>query len=129
MMRRGSRARISARGPGAVYLSSCAPVSGGWRGTVISDKNEVNVTPRAGPRTELSIRVWALIAGVALMAGARCIRTPSVGYLAFTIAATVATLGIALLWGRGARRWDFASAIELGAIAVVATSSQRNLTR
>ena len=129
MIRRGSRARISATGPGAVYLSSCAPVVGGWRGTVISDKNEVNVTPRAGPRTELSIRVWTLVAGVALLAGAYWLNTPRVGYLAFTVAATVATLGIALLWGQGARRWAFASAVALGAFAVVATSSQRDLTR
>ena len=89
----------------------------------------MNVTPRASPRTELPIRVWTLVAGVALVAGGWWLRTPSVGYLAFTIAATVATLGIALLWGRGARRWAIASAAALGAFAVVATSSQRDLTR
>src|SRR3569623_2416447 len=129
MIRRGSRARISATTPGAVYLSSCAPVAGGWRGTVISDKNEVNVTPRTAPRTELPIRVWTLVAGVALVAGGKWLNTPRVGYLVIIIAATVATLGIALLWGRGARRWAVASAAALGAFAVVATSSQRDLTR
>ena len=45
----------------------------------------------------LTIRLWTLVAGVALVAGGWWLRTPSVGYLAFTIAATVATLGIALL--------------------------------
>ena len=89
----------------------------------------MNVTPRAGPRTELSIRVWTLVAGVALVAGGKWLSTPKVGYLAFIIAATVATLGIALLWGQGARRWAVASAAALGAFAVVATSSQRDLTR
>src|SRR5256885_14844486 len=128
MMRRGSRARISATTPGAVYLSSCAPVAGGWRGTVISDQNEVSVT-QAAPRTEGTIRLWTLVAGVALVAGGLWLRTPSVGYLAFTVAATVATLGIVVLWGRGARRWAVASAAALGAFAVVATSSQRDLTR
>ncbi|MDB4909347.1 MAG: hypothetical protein JWO39_170, partial [Gemmatimonadetes bacterium] len=66
---------------------------------------------------------------MALVAGGWWLRTPSVGYLAFTVAATVATLGIALLWGRGARRWAVASAAALAAFAVVATSSQRDLTR
>jgi len=88
----------------------------------------VNVT-RATPRTELSIRVWTLVAGVALVAGGYWLNTPRVGYLAFTVAATVATLGIALFWGRGARRWAVATAVALGAFAVVATSSQRDLTR
>ncbi len=89
----------------------------------------MNVTARAGPRTELPIRVWTLVAGVALVAGGWWLRTPRVGYLAFIVAATVATLGIALLWGRGARRWAVASAVALGAFAVVAASSQRDLTR
>src|SRR4051812_22267624 len=129
MMRRGSRARISATAPGAVYLSSCAPVAGGWRGTVISDQNEVSVTSRVAPRTEVTIRLWTLVAGVALVAGGKWLRTPSVGYLAFTVAATVATLGIALLWGRGSRRWAVACATALGAFAIVATSSQRDLAR
>ena len=88
----------------------------------------MNVT-RATPRTELSIRVWTLVAGVALVAGGYWLNTPRVGYLAFTVAATVATLGIALFWGRGARRWAVATAVALGAFAVVATSSQRDLTR
>jgi two-component system, NtrC family, nitrogen regulation sensor histidine kinase NtrY len=89
----------------------------------------VIVTPRAAPRTEVTIHLWTLVAGVALVAGGWWLRTPSVGYLAFTVAATVATLGIALLWGRGARRWAVACALALAAFAVVATSSQRDLTR
>ncbi|MEP7066266.1 MAG: hypothetical protein ABI889_09560, partial [Gemmatimonadota bacterium] len=89
----------------------------------------MNVTPHAVPRTEATIRLWTLVAGVALAAGGWWLRTPSVGYLAFTVTATVATLGIVLLWGRGARRWAIASAAALGAFAVVATSSQRDLTR
>jgi len=89
----------------------------------------VSVTTKAAPRTEATIRLWTLVEAVALVAGAWWLRTPSIGYLAFTIAATVATLGIALLWGRGSRRWAVASAAALGAFAVVATSSQRALTR
>ena len=66
---------------------------------------------------------------MALVAGGWWLRTPSVGYLAFTIAATVATLALALVEGRGARRWAIASGAALGAFATVASSSQRDLTR
>src|SRR5450432_1589969 len=129
MMRRGSRARISATTPGAVYLSNRASVGDAWTGAVISNQNEVNVTPRAAPGTGVTTRLWTLVAGVTLVAGGWWLRTPSVGYLAFTTAATVATLVIALLQPRGARRWAVASAVSLAAFAVVVTASQRDLTR
>ena len=89
----------------------------------------MSVTSKAAPRSEATIRLWTLVEAVALVTGARWLREPRVEYLAYTIAATVATLGIALLWGRGSRRWAVASAAALGAFAVVATSSQRALTR
>jgi len=75
------------------------------------------------------MRLWTLAAGVTLVAGAWWLRTPSVGYLAFTIAATVATLVLALLQRRGARGWAVASAAVLVAFAVLASTSQRDLTR
>src|SRR6476661_960677 len=107
--RRGSRARISATAPGAVYLSNRASVAGAWRGAVISNRNEVDVTPRVAVGTGVTARLWTLVAGVALVAGGWWLRTPSVGYLAFTIAATVATLVLALFQPRVARRWAVAS--------------------
>ncbi|MBK5187681.1 MAG: hypothetical protein JJD97_05510, partial [Gemmatimonadaceae bacterium] len=67
------------------------------------------MTPRAAPGTGVTSRLWTLVAGVTLVAGGWWLRTPSVGYLAFTIAATVATLGIALIQGRGPRGWAVAS--------------------
>ena len=73
--------------------------------------------------------MWTLVAGVALVAGAWWLRTPSVGYLAFAIAATVGTAGIAMFEPRGARGWAAASAVALAAFAAVATTSQRDLTR
>ena len=64
-----------------------------------------------------------------LVAGGWWLRTPSVGYLAFTIAATVASLVLALLQRRGARGWAAASALVLAAFSVLASTSQRDLTR
>ncbi|MEO7039241.1 MAG: ATP-binding protein [Candidatus Elarobacter sp.] len=87
------------------------------------------MTPRAAPGTGVTTRLWTLVAGVTLVAGGWWLRTPSVGYLAFTIAATVATLGIALMEGRGARGWTIASAAALAAFCAVAFASQRDLTR
>ena len=117
--------------PGGVYLSSRASVAGACRGreAVISNQNEVSVTPRAAHGTGVTTRLWTLVAGVTLVAGGWWLRTPSVGYLAFTIAATVASLVLALLQRRGARGWAVASAVVLAAFAVLASTSQRDLTR
>ena len=89
----------------------------------------MDVTPRAAPGTGVTTRLWTLVAGVTLVAGGWWLRTPSVGYLAFVVAATVATLGISLFERRGARGWAAASAVALAAFSVVATASQRDLTR
>src|SRR5674476_177951 len=130
MMRRGSRARISDTMPGGVYLSSRAWVAGACRGreAVISNQNEVSVTPRAAHGTGVTT-LWTLVAGVTLVAGGWWLRTPSVGYLAFTVAATVASLVLAVMQRRGARGWAVASAAVLAAFAVLASTAQRNLTR
>src|SRR5665213_1442870 len=96
MMRRGSRASTSATAPGIMYLSFRASATGEWRGAVISDPNEVNVTPRAATGIGVTTRIWTVVAGVTLVAGAWWLRTPSVGYLAFAIAATVVTAGVAM---------------------------------
>ncbi|HEV7705595.1 MAG TPA: hypothetical protein VGO46_14960, partial [Gemmatimonadaceae bacterium] len=87
------------------------------------------MTPRAAHGTGVTTRLWTLVAGVTLVAGGWWLRTPSVGYLAFTIAATVASLVLALLQRRGARGWAVASAVVLAAFAVLASTSQRDLTR
>ena len=87
------------------------------------------MTPRAAFGTGVTTRLWTLVAGVALVGGGWWLRTPSVGYLALTIAATVATLALALVQPRGARRWAIAAAAALAAFAVVAGASQRDLTR
>ena len=89
----------------------------------------MGVTPRAAVGTGVTTRLGTLVAGVALVAGVWWLRTPSVGYLAFTIAATVATLVLAMFEPRGARRWAIASGVALAAFAVVASASQRDLTR
>ena len=89
----------------------------------------MSVTPRAAHGTGVTTRLWTLVAGVTLVAGGWWLRTPSVGYLAFTIAATVASLVLALLQRRGARAWAAASAVVLAAFAVLASTSQRDLTR
>ena len=89
----------------------------------------MSVTPRAAHGTGVTTHLWTLVAGVTLVAGGWWLRTPSVGYLAFTIAATVASLVLALLQRRGARAWASASAVVLSAFAVLATTSQRDLTR
>ncbi|MDQ2929625.1 MAG: ATP-binding protein [Gemmatimonadota bacterium] len=87
------------------------------------------MTPRAAPGTGVTTRLWTLVAGVTLVAGSWWLRTPSVGYLAFTIAATVATIGIAIVQPRGARRWALAAAAALAGFCAVAFVSQRDLTR
>ena len=89
----------------------------------------MNVTPRAATGIGVTTRIWTVVAGVTLVAGAWWLRTPSVGYLAFAIAATVVTAGVAMFEPRGARGWAVASAAALVAFAVVATMSQRDLTR
>jgi two-component system nitrogen regulation sensor histidine kinase NtrY len=85
--------------------------------------------PRAAHGTGVTTRLWTLVAGVTLVAGGWWLGTPRVGYLAFTIAATVASLVLALLQQRGARGWAVASAVILAAFAVLASASQRDLTR
>ncbi len=112
-------------------MSSRASVAGTCKGggAVISNQNDVDVTPRAAFGTGVTTRLWTLVAGVALVAGGWWLRTPSVGYLAFTVAATVATLVLALMQPRGARRWATAAAAALAAFSVVAGASQRDLTR
>ncbi|MDQ2765865.1 MAG: hypothetical protein M3Y30_01800, partial [Gemmatimonadota bacterium] len=89
----------------------------------------MSVTPRAAHGTGVTTRLWTLVAGVTLVAGGWWLRTPSVGYLAFTVAATVASLVLALLQTRGARGWAAASAVVLATFAVLASTSQRDLTR
>ncbi|MGH7622611.1 MAG: hypothetical protein ACREMU_09760, partial [Gemmatimonadaceae bacterium] len=89
----------------------------------------MNVTPRAAAGGGVTTRNWTLVAGVTLVAGAWWLRTPSVGYLAFVIAATVVMAGIAMFEPRGARGWAVASAAAVVGFAVVAAASQRDLTR
>ena len=89
----------------------------------------MDVTPRVAVGTGVTTRLWTLVAGVALVAGGWWLRTPSVGYLAFTIAATVAALVLAMFDPRGARRWAIASGAALAAFTLVAFAAQRDLTR
>ena len=88
----------------------------------------MSVSPRAAHGTGVTT-LWTLVAGVTLVAGGWWLRTPSVGYLAFTVAATVASLVLAVMQRRGARGWAVASAAVLAAFAVLASTAQRNLTR
>src|SRR5688500_1590038 len=122
MIRRGSAVWAATTSAGIISLRRGGFAAGSGEGAVIPTRAEVAL------RSAWSRALWLLTGGLAVVAAALWLRTPSVPYLVVCAAATAITLAVG--FGVGApRRWLVAFATAMAAFVASAAIAERSSAR